>query len=417
MAKTKLTQSFLAKAKPGEKRIRHWDTEVPGFFAAVAPTGRITFYLRYRHEGVPKDFKIGVYGSLTAEQARKLAKQAAGDAARDVDLQAERRRKRLARQRQRQATLCAFLNEVYGPHLLTETKNGEAALARIAACFGKWFSMPMTEITEFRVMRWRRDEIQRGLANSSINRSVTYLQACLNQAERLGVIQRNPIRGLRRLKEDRLGRAPFLSAAQEDVLRAALSARDRSRLLARQRANKWRSERGLPLLQETPFGGFTDHMTPLVLIAMNTGLRRGELFHLKWEHLDADCQTATVVASNAKSRSTRHVALNSEARSVLLRWQRQVGDSPFVFPSPKTGRPLTDIKHAWTSILKDAGISGFRFHDLRHHFASRLVSEGVPLNTVRDLLGHSELNMTLRYAHLAPSHRAEAVAVLDRARS
>lgn len=417
MAKAKLTQSLLARLKPGEKRIRYWDTEVPGFFAAVAPTGKITFYLRYRHEGVPRDFKIGAYGSLTASEARKRAQQAAGDAAGDLDPHAERKRKRLAQQRQRRATLGAFVEEVYGPHLLTEGKNGGDALARMKACFGKWYSLPMTEITEFRVERWRRDEINRGLANSSINRSMTCLQACLNQASRLGVIQHNPIRGLRRLKEDRLRHAPLLSTAQEEALRSALIARDRSRAQKRKGANRRSLEREMPLLNEVPPCGFSDHVTPLVLLAINTGLRRGELFRLKWEHFDSEYASVMVTASNSKSRSTRYVALNEGARSVLLKRRRQVGNSPWVFPNPRTGRPLTDIKHAWNSVSKSAGISGFRFHDLRHHFASRLVSEGVPLNTVRDLMGHSDINMTLRYAHLAPSDRAEAVAVLDRART
>ena len=62
--------------------------------------------------------------------------------------------------------------------------------------------------------------------------------------------------------------------------------------------------------------------------------------------------------------------------------------------------------------MKRAGLDNFRFHDCRHHFASRLVMADVPLNTVRDLLGHSEISMTLRYAHLAPEHKAEAVAKL-----
>ncbi len=77
--------------------------------------------------------------------------------------------------------------------------------------------------------------------------------------------------------------------------------------------------------------------------------------------------------------------------------------------SGKVGKRLDNVRKAWAGILKDAGIVDFRWHDLRHDFASKLVMNGVPLNTVRELLGHTDLTTTLRYAHLAPDHKAEAV--------
>jgi len=86
-----------------------------------------------------------------------------------------------------------------------------------------------------------------------------------------------------------------------------------------------------------------------------------------------------------------------------------------VFPSPVTKRRFTTIKKAWQQVRDEANLSDFRFHDCRHHFASKLVMAGVDLNTVRELLGHSDLKMTLRYAHLAPEHKLEAVRCLDTA--
>lgn len=96
---------------------------------------------------------------------------------------------------------------------------------------------------------------------------------------------------------------------------------------------------------------------------------------------------------------------------VLKAWYQQTAKNNYVFPS-KNGEPFDNVKKAWIAILKNADIKNFRWHDLRHHFASRLVMVGVDLNTVRELLGHSDMSMTLRYAHLATEHKAYAVVKL-----
>jgi len=102
--------------------------------------------------------------------------------------------------------------------------------------------------------------------------------------------------------------------------------------------------------------------------------------------------------------------LNSVARRVLDDWKAaDASPSSLVFPSPKTGGRLDNVRKSWAEVLKAAKINSFRWHDMRHHFASRLVMAGVDLNTVRALLGHADLKMTLRYAHLAPGVIAEAV--------
>jgi len=84
-----------------------------------------------------------------------------------------------------------------------------------------------------------------------------------------------------------------------------------------------------------------------------------------------------------------------------------------VFYDPKTGKAYQDIKRSFKSALRGAGIKDFRFHDLRHTFASHLVMAGVDITTIKELLGHKSLTMTLRYAHLAPSHKVKALDILD----
>jgi len=104
------------------------------------------------------------------------------------------------------------------------------------------------------------------------------------------------------------------------------------------------------------------------------------------------------------------VPLNSEALRLLKHWEPEdAATRTFVFTNGRSAEPLGDVKKAWKSLVKKAELPAFRFHDLRHTFASKLVMAGVDLNTVRELLGHSDIGMTLRYAHLAPEHKAAAV--------
>lgn len=167
-------------------------------------------------------------------------------------------------------------------------------------------------------------------------------------------------------------------------------------------ANEWRRARKRNLYPDIPLGAYADHMTPVVLLGMNTGLRRGELLALDWSDINLDARLLTVRRENAKSGKQRHVPLNAEALAVLKQWLSQTTDVGSVFG-------VASVKSGWESLLTAAKVENFRFHDLRHHFASRLVMGGVDLNTVKELLGHSDLTMTLRYAHLALEHLAAAV--------
>jgi integrase len=109
----------------------------------------------------------------------------------------------------------------------------------------------------------------------------------------------------------------------------------------------------------------------------------------------------------AKSGDTRYIPLNDDALTTLKGWQRDSVEGERVFPV------ATSFKTSWSALLERANVTRFRWHDLRHHFASRLVQVGVPLNTVRELLGHGSLAMTFRYAHLAPNQTRDAVAKLS----
>jgi integrase len=201
----------------------------------------------------------------------------------------------------------------------------------------------------------------------------------------------------------------YLSPDESKRLRQALAERDARAAQARLSANLWRTERGYSPLPDIT--GYCDHMAPMVLLSLNTGLRQGELFSLAWEQVDMKLRTITVLASHSKGNTTRTIPLNAEALAVLtaIKPERAAG---LVFKSPVTGGRFDNVKKAWAEITKAASIPDLRWHDLRHDFASRLVMHAVPLYTVQKLLGHANPRMTQRYAKLAPGALADAVAVL-----
>jgi integrase len=148
-----------------------------------------------------------------------------------------------------------------------------------------------------------------------------------------------------------------------------------------------------------------DHLRPIVIIALHTGLRKSEILNLNW--LDVDMANNVITVRKSKNNETRIIPIN-EVVFQTLSLLKNDGSCGFVF-SGKNGKPLVDVKHSFASALKKACIKDFRFHDLRHTFASRLVMAGVDIRTVQVLMGHKDIKMTMRYSHLSDSHLREAV--------
>jgi len=152
------------------------------------------------------------------------------------------------------------------------------------------------------------------------------------------------------------------------------------------------------------------HLKPIVITALNTGMRKGEILSLEWEK-HVDLRHGFITLDITKNGERREIPINQTLRRTLQGIVRRL-DSPHVFVD-KEGQRYLDIKRSFHSALKKAGIKDFTFHDLRHTFASQLVMKGVDIATIKELLGHKTLTMTLRYAHLAPSHKVNAVELLD----
>jgi integrase len=153
------------------------------------------------------------------------------------------------------------------------------------------------------------------------------------------------------------------------------------------------------------------HLRPIVITALNTGMRRGEILSLKWTHVDL--KHGFILLDRTKNNERREIPINTTLRDIFQGIARRI-DSDYVFHDPATGKPYKDVGRSFTAACRRAKIIDFTLRDLRHTFASHLVMAGVDLTTLKELLGHKDIRMTLRYAHLAPSHKVKAVTVLDR---
>lgn len=390
-----ITEAMLRRLKKADKDIR--DAKERGLVLRCRKSGRHTWRFQVRRG---EWHTIGRLDAYALPEARKAAAELRGDLAKGKDPKAE---KRIAAA----TSLAKFVEAEYKPWVEQHRKTGAETLERIETAFPAFADLPLKDVNGRRVEQWRTSRLADGVSAATINRDVNALRSVITRAVEFGFLQTHPLAKFKPLKLDSKGVVRYLSAAEERRLRKALEDRDEKRRSARVSANAWRRVRGYEL--RPALGAYSDHVTPLVLTALNTGLRRGELFGLQWADLDLDRGSLTVQGASAKSGETRHVPLNSEAARVLKAWRGPAEDrSGLVFAGAK-GDERDDVKTAWRKIVKAAKLGDFRFHDLRHSFASKLVMAGVDLNTTRELLGHSDLKMTLKYAHLAPEVKAAAV--------
>ena len=390
-----------AKVEGSKPHVRKYDLRDggpngrTGLILTVYPSGRRTFFYQ-RHRG-EKWYKIGPAGPITLEKARLEADRIFNDLKEGLEPGKGDR-----------LTVGAFLDDIYQPHFTAHHRN-DKHLANLKP-YRQWDSKLLADITATLVKSWRTKRLTSGTKPATINRNVAALKAALSHAVDEGYLAHHPLAGLSRLPAAVENCVRYLTDGEETSLRKALVTREDDIREKRRTANEWRAERGYDLLPDLSNYKFADHLRPMVLLSINTGIRQGELFRLEWQDLVDN--VLTVQSGKAKNQRTRYVPLNREALDTVNQWRAQTESMQYVFES-LDGKPFDNVKKAWNKVLGDAGIIDFRWHDMHHHFASMLVMASVPLNTVRELLGHSDIKMTLRYAHLAPGHMREAVEAIS----
>jgi len=397
MADQQSTQRTIARAaksvdtpaKPYEVR-----GDLHGLLLRVQPSGKRTFYVQVSRG---RRIRIGPAPTWTLRAAEERAKK--------IQLDPDD----AAPKRSTGATLAEYITDHYEDHATAKLKNGARSVARVKSIWKMLLNKRVADITGNEIDKIRDKRINAGRAPATVNRDVAALSGVLSHWVDVTKAKAHPLADLAALDVADDETVRYLSFDEAKQLRQALADRDISHAEARSRGNAHRAERGYELMPEVT--GYFDHITPMVLLSLNTGMRQGELFTLAWEQTDLQRRTITVLASHSKGNSTRAIPLNAEALAVMQAIQ-PAGAAGLVFKSPISGGRFNNVKKAWAEVTKTAAMPTLRWHDLRHDFASQLVMRGVPLFTVQKLMGHANSKMTQRYAKLAPGALVDAVALL-----
>jgi integrase len=385
----RLTDAMVRKALPAARgSALLWDSEVKGFCLRVSPGGGKSFMLDYRAGGRQRRITIGSYPDWSVAAAREAAKAIK----REVDLG---RDPMAERHEERTATTVADLWERYrAEHLPTKAARSQKDETMmweqiVLPRFGK---MKVAAVSHEDIDALHRDITTIRGTPIRANRTVEVLRKAFNLAIRWKWRTDNPASGVRRNPEERRNR--YLNKVEIAALARALQ----------------------------------EHSEPVsanaIKLLMLTGARRGEVLGATWSMFDLENGIWTKPSAHTKQRKLHRVPLSGHAIR-LLKEIKETATGPYVFPGAD-GKPLTDIKRTWVSVCRKAGlvekvekrsrkgkvvrdrngnpvmieVPNVRLHDLRHSFASILVSGGASLPLIGQMLGHTQVQTTQRYAHL-----------------
>lgn len=325
----RISTSLIKSLRPATKPYEIRDTLLKGFILRVQPTGVMTYLCEYARG---KRQSIGRTSVIATDQARAIA--------RNIIAEYQLNGTVILKHQPPAPTLAFFINHEYAPWQIANNKRGHEEIERIRRHFlptlGK---KPLNEISPRAIEHWRIRCLESGMKTTTVNRQLAFLKAALSKAVTWGLIHEHPLANTKLLKVDTNPTPRFLSDDEETARRQALDDREQEYRDRRDSANRWRQQRGYDLWEPLSADEYLDHLKAMVLLTLNTGIRRGELFNLRWSDIDLDHQILTVEGSHAKSGRTRQIPLNEEAMDNLQQWRTQTGqDSGFVFTGRFGGR-------------------------------------------------------------------------------
>ena len=368
MAKATITKDFVKSAicPTNKAKESFFDTTCKGLVLEVTNSGKKSYYFRYVDaRGKTRQPKICDTNDITLTKVHEVISGYRNQLALGIDPFA-------AKEEFKQVpTIADFVANSYMPYIQVNKRSWQTdeSLLRnhIIPAFGALY---MDEFTPQHLMKFIAEH-RKTHANGSVNRVVIILRYIFNLALRWKVagLKSNPTANVRLLEEHN-HKERFLTANETQALMTAIRSSENDML---------------------------QYIVPMLIM---TGARKREVLDLRWSDLDLEQRQWRLSEANNKSKKVRHIPLSDGVMDLLAKVPHRDA-CPFVFPNPKTLQPFVSIFCSWNTARKLAGLGDVRIHDLRHSFASFLVNAGCTIYEVKELLGHSQIKTTQRYAHLS----------------
>jgi len=364
-----ITEKLVKRLQPPGRGNRIiYDEQIRGFGARITKAGRVAFVLNYRVHGRERRITLGRWPEMSAVMARQEALQLREGIRQERDPLAER-------ERGRGIPAVSDLAEKY---LRTHAELFKRPLS-LREDRRLLTALILPRLARFQVSGVTRADVEklhRELAGTPVqaNRTIALVSKMFSLAIQWGWVRDNPARGVAKYQE--------------------------------QPRERWLQTQELARLQNVLEKERDQNQANAVRLIELTGARKGEVLSARWDQFDLERGVWTMPAHSTKQKRIHHVPLSPPALG-LLRGMREWASGDFLFPGEKDGH-LGDVKKFWKKVTHAAGLEGVHVHDLRHTFASHLVSGGIPLAVVGGLLGHLQARTTERYSHLADGALREA---------
>lgn len=386
--KTHLTERNVKAFEVGPKDVNVVDDEVTGFGLRITPRNARSFVLTYNIHGRRRLITIGSWPVWSVTAARERAKELKREVDQGRDPLAERTEARAA------ATVRDMIDRYIAEHCPKLATRSRADQISILRKFVEpvWGARKVDDITH--------EDVDHLLAQVAKGRPRAY--HCKGRTKARRAKAKAPGTKPSPIRSNRVGEVirKMFNLAIRWRMRADNPAQGFTRVPERPRErylSKNEMERLTTVISRHPNRRAAD----VIRLLMLTGARRGEAMNARWEQFDLESAIWVKPAAMTKQRRLHRTPLSGAAVALLrLIRERVPNDCPWVFPGDAEGKPLIEIKRFWDDVRKQADLVDFRIHDLRHTFASILVSGGMSLPMIGKLLGHTQVQTTLRYAHL-----------------